>query len=58
MKKIIVIDTSYTYNELRRRKSLNVVITRDLLNYFSKVISVHPLADLTEKNESLNNPFL
>ena len=58
MKKIIVIDTSYTYSELCRRKSLNVVITRDLSNYFSKVISVHPLADLTEKMKSLINPFL
>ena len=57
MKKIIVIDTSYTYNELRRRKSLNVVITRDLLNYFSKVISVHPLADLTEKKRKFKQSF-
>ena len=57
MKKIIVIDTSYTYSELCRRKSLNVVITRDLSNYFSKVISVHPLADLTEKNEKFNQSF-
>ena len=57
MKKIIIIDTSYTYNELCRRKSLNVVITRDLSNYFSKVISVHPLADLTEKNHKFNQSF-
>ena len=57
MKKIIVIDTSYTYNELRRRKSLNVVITRDLSNYFSKVISVHPLADLTEKKRKFKKSF-
>lgn len=57
MKKIIVIDTSYTFSELKNRNSLNVIFARDLSNYFSKVISVHPLADLTQyinvNNESL-----
>ena len=57
MKKIIVIDTSYTFNELKKRNSLNVVFARDLSNYFSTVISVHPLADLTEKNKKLDRSF-
>ena len=57
MKKIIIIDTSYTLTDFINRGSLNVVYARDLNKYFEKVYNVHPLADLTNKNLKLNKKY-
>ena len=57
MKKIIIIDTSYTLTDFINRGSLNVVYARDLNKYFEKVYNVHPLADLTNKKLKLNKKY-
>tara|TARA_B100000575_G_C23143020_1_gene665816 strand:+ start:1454 stop:2680 length:1227 start_codon:yes stop_codon:yes gene_type:complete len=57
MKKIIIIDTSYTLTDFENRGSLNVIYARDLGKYFEKVYSIHPLADLTNKKLILNKKY-
>lgn len=55
MRKLLYIDTSYNFEEIEKRKSLNVILVRDLDSFFSKVISIHPVADLTNNKLFLKN---
>lgn len=45
-RKLLVIDTSYTYDHIRERQLEDSVTCRDLGGYFSHVWTVHPLASL------------
>lgn len=57
MKNLLFIDTSYTYGQIYKRNSLNIIYARDLNKYFNKVISVHPTANLTDRNINKLNSF-
>ena len=48
MHKLLFIDTSYTFNQIKERNSTNILIARELKNFYSKHISIHPVAKLTE----------
>jgi len=57
MRKLLFIDTSYNFSEITKRNSLNVILSRDLNSYFNKVISVHPVANLTNKRLFLDTSY-
>lgn len=57
MQKLLFVDTSYNFNEIKKRNSLNVILSRDLDSFFERVISVHPVANLTNKKLFLDNSF-
>ncbi len=50
MKKIIVIDTSYNLNKIKKLKIENIIYSRSLNDYFTKVISVHPVSTIDEQD--------
>ena len=45
-KKLLTLDMSFTYQMIKERQLNTALISRNLDNYFSKVISVHPLSSL------------
>lgn len=54
-KKLLVVDTSYSYEDILKRNIVESVTCRDLDGFFSKVYTVHPLASLvTSKNWDIN----
>ena len=57
MHKLLFIDTSYTFNQIKERNSTNILIARELKNFYSKVISIHPVANLTENLVFENNDY-
>lgn len=57
MRNLLFIDTSYTYNQIINRNSINIILARDLNQYFNKVISIHPTANLTNKFLFKNNSY-
>lgn len=57
MRKLLFLDTSYTFNQIQDRNSINIIISRDLKNFYSKVISIHPVANLTENLIFKNNNY-
>ena len=57
MRNLLFIDTSYTYNQITKRNSVNIILARDLNKYFNKVISIHPTASLIDKFLFKNNSF-
>ena len=54
LNKLITFDMSFSYNMIKERNLKAALFSRNLDGYFSKVISVHPLAglfnDSTEKS--------
>ena len=44
--KLLVIDTSYTLEDIVKKKLHQAIYSRDLNGYFTKVWSVHPFASL------------
>ena len=44
--KLIVIDTSYTLEDVYKKKLYQAIYSRDLGGFFHKVWSVHPFASL------------
>lgn len=57
MRNLLFIDTSYTFNQIAKRNSINIILARDLNKYFNKVISVHPTANLTDRFLFKDNSF-
>lgn len=50
-RKLLVIDTSYSYEAIEKRELKSSVICRDLDGYFEHVWSVHPFATLVTSKE-------
>ena len=61
LNKLITFDMSFSYNMIKERNLKTALFSRNLDGYFSKVISVHPLAglfnDSTEKSEDPKKPI-
>ena len=57
MPKLLFIDSSYNFMEISKRNSINVILARDLNSYFDRVISVHPVANLTNNQLFLDNSY-
>ena len=51
-KKIITFDMAFSYQMIKERNLYSSIVTRNLDNYFSMVISVHPLAGLFNEGDS------
>lgn len=51
-KKIITFDMAFSYQMIKERNLYSSIITRNLDNYFSMVVSVHPLAGLFNEGDS------
>ena len=49
-KKLITFDMSFTYQMIKERQLNTALLSRNLDNYFSKVISVHPLSGLFDNS--------
>ena len=50
VKKLITFDMSFTYQMIKERQLNTALFSRNLDNYFSKVISVHPLSGLFDSS--------
>ena len=50
VKKLITFDMSFTYQMIKERQLNTALFSRNLDNYFSKVISVHPLSGLFDNS--------
>jgi glycosyltransferase involved in cell wall biosynthesis len=59
MKSILILDTSYTLKMFRERQLEQALESRKLGDYFSRVISVHPLAGLFQSGgEEFGKPVI
>ena len=47
-RKLIAIDTSYTYTQITQRNLLDSIVCRDIEGFFEKVWSVHPFASYAD----------
>ena len=52
--KLIVIDTSYSLEDIHKKKLHQAIYSRDLAGFFYKVWSVHPFASLVTGNKWSN----
>ena len=57
LNKLITFDMSFSYNMIKERNLKAALFSRNLDGYFSKVISVHPLAGLfNDSTEKYGSP--
>jgi len=54
--KLLVIDTSYNLDDIKKKKLYQAIYSRDLDGFFKKVWSVHPFANILT-NSKLKNTF-
>lgn len=59
IRRLLVVDTSYTLSTLRQREQLSTIICRDLDGFFDHVYTVHPLvgADASEDDATATGPI-
>ena len=53
--KLLVIDTSYNYEAIKKKNLYEAIYSRDLKGYFKKVWSVHPFASITTSRDQVSD---